>query len=186
MLLLKFLHHSLVFPGQRNTNLLWINLLSFCDNNRLAKVRLFFELANYFCIFFQSPILLRDLLIPVIISFHWVSDYFVSLSEGKSRRRLCCRWQMFLYFSGLWKIKKLSFISVPAWAKFTSVSSASSVVNYCHLPKDSLSLEASVKIELIPFARINALLYHAVQFSFIYLQSLNGKATNFPDRHTLL
>ncbi len=39
----------------------------------------------------------------------------------------------------------------------------------------SITKRISVEIELIPFERINTLFYHTVQFSFLYLQSLNGK-----------
>ncbi len=41
----------LSLPGQRRLTRYELNSLSLFDNNRLAKVRLFFELANYFQLF---------------------------------------------------------------------------------------------------------------------------------------
>lgn len=43
----------LTSPGQRAVNTLRINILYQIDNNRLAKVRLFFELANKIEYFFR-------------------------------------------------------------------------------------------------------------------------------------
>lgn len=44
--------HTYPLPDKERVNALRINLLSKFDNNRLAKVRLLFELANYFRVFF--------------------------------------------------------------------------------------------------------------------------------------
>lgn len=46
--------HTYPFPDEERVNALRINLLSKFDNNRLAKVRLLFELTNYFRVFFFS------------------------------------------------------------------------------------------------------------------------------------
>lgn len=46
--------HIYPLPDKERVNTLRINLLSKFDNNRLAKVRLLFELANYFRVFFFS------------------------------------------------------------------------------------------------------------------------------------
>lgn len=46
--------HTYPLPDEERVNALRINLLSKFDNNRLAKVRLLFELTNYFRVFFFS------------------------------------------------------------------------------------------------------------------------------------
>ena len=55
MLLLKcFSSPQASHPGQWKINSLWIKCLSFWDNNRLAKVRFFLELAKVFHFFLES------------------------------------------------------------------------------------------------------------------------------------